>query len=49
MDVPAAAGGERRGKAAPFLLRHSASGTMPESLLQIRPRGFCLAAFFLVI
>jgi hypothetical protein len=33
MDVPAAAGGERMGKVAPFPVRSSASGRMPESLL----------------
>jgi hypothetical protein len=32
--VPAAAGGERWGKVTPFLQRHSASGRMPESLIQ---------------
>jgi len=34
MDVPAATGGGRGGKVTPFLLRHSASGRMPESLIQ---------------
>jgi hypothetical protein len=34
MDVPAAAGGERRRNSHAFSdLRHSASGWMPESLL----------------
>jgi hypothetical protein len=35
-DVPAAVGGERGGKVAPFPVRHSASGRMPESLFHIR-------------